>query len=151
MCPGTQASHLKTSSSKVSHINIPVEGKGSQTAQLDAFQHQAGPRCHRAGPAGSGSRHHPSNDGLFVLRNAVSLASAAGLNDISTDPSLSVHGTFVRGTDGSASEGHGLQMPISSGPVSYIQMYSRETASYYRKGPDILVRWTCSDCVRRVS
>jgi hypothetical protein len=38
-----------------------------------------------------------------------------------------------------------------SGPVSYIQIYGRETASYYRHRPDILVRWTCTDCVGLVS
>jgi hypothetical protein len=38
-----------------------------------------------------------------------------------------------------------------SGPVSYIRMYDREAASYYRQSPDILVRWTRTDCVGLVS
>jgi hypothetical protein len=38
-----------------------------------------------------------------------------------------------------------------SGPVSHIQMYGLETASYYRQRPNILVRWTCTDWVGLIS
>jgi hypothetical protein len=32
-----------------------------------------------------------------------------------------------------------------------IQNYGRETASYYRQRPDVLVRWTRTECVGLVS
>jgi hypothetical protein len=38
-----------------------------------------------------------------------------------------------------------------SGRVSCVQKYGRETASYYRQRPDILILWTSTDCVGLVA
>jgi hypothetical protein len=58
---------------------------------------------------------------------------------------------FVRNSDGAESADGSPLAAICSGPVSYVQKYGRETASYYRQRPDILIRWTSTDCVELVS
>jgi hypothetical protein len=87
ICPGTQASHLKPFSSRY-NMEVSLWKAREAKARIRTFQHQAGPRCHRTGPDGSKSRHHPSNDALLVLSKAVSLAAAAGLKDMTTAPSI---------------------------------------------------------------
>jgi hypothetical protein len=59
--------------------------------------------------------------------------------------------SYPRGYDMISNKTYSYPFSTGSGPVSYVQKYDRETASYYRQRPDILIVGTSTDCVGLVS